>query len=111
MRRLTTLPSRSLPDKAQEEVRRDHHGAIVELQSTPFARAKIFSNVKLEDGVSTVIPHGFGRPPLMIIVSPVRGSSTPGRIVEDFATTNRATHVKLVAADFGETVYVDVAVL
>lgn len=106
------LPSRQLADTTAEDVRRDHASAITALQQMPAASAEVIQAVSLEDGVITRVAHGLGRPPRMVIVSPIYlGSSTAGRIVEDRDSIDRSKAIKLMAEGFGSTVVIDVMVL
>ena len=55
-----------------ERIRRNMFDAISELQSAPFAGAKLVKDVRLANGVKTPIPHNFGRR-AVVYVSPQRG--------------------------------------
>lgn len=98
-----------LADEASERVRRNHEERIVELQRLPGASLTAIQDVELEDGVETPVAHGLGRKPLMVFVSPPRGPSTTGMVVEvRGAPHDRSKVVVLKASGFGATVYVDV---
>lgn len=92
-----------------EQVRRNLVLMIRELQSIRITQGKLIANVELADATDTPIQHGLGRPAL-IFVSPVRGSSTSGRIEEtrDIANFDRNSTTVLQANGFGATVTVDV---
>lgn len=107
-RRLVTLKEHRLADPQAEEVRRNRDAAIVELQDQA---PQIIKGVELVEAVAKRVPHNLGRPPNMVIVSPIfLGSSTPGRIVEERAGVDRSKAIELYAFGFGSTVTVDVEV-
>ena len=111
MRRLTNIKAVRLVDPTADEVRQNHAACIAELQGMPAATAEIISNVELADGVTTYIPHGLGRAPRMVIVSPIFvGSSTSGRFVEDRDGVDRTKAIKLTSIGFGSAVTVDLEV-
>lgn len=111
MGQVISLLAIKLADDQAERVRRSHHDAIGELQRGPFAGARIIKDVELVDGVQRTVPHGFGRP-VVVLISPPRGAVTSGRVDEiRDAANDRSKYVTLVANDYGATVTVDLVVL
>jgi hypothetical protein len=109
---LTPPHTPELEDRDAELVRLEHERKIAELQKLPFAGARIIRDVTLADGIPTPVAHGMGRAAQFVMLSPVRGSVTAGRIdeVRD-GTYDRAKFVTLEANDYGATITVDLAVL
>lgn len=101
----------TLVDNTNERVRRNHAEAIVELQKGPCASTRILTDVELQDGVTTKIPHTLGRKPLMTIVSPARGAVSSGRIEEvRDGSYDRGQYIALKATGWGATITVDIEV-
>lgn len=112
MKRLTTIRAQRLADSGAEEVRRNHSQAIAEIQD--LVERDIINDVVLVNGVYTRVPHGLGRPPRMVVVSPIfDGSSSAGRILEGRSgvVIDRAKAIFLYATGFTTTITVDVMVL
>ena len=110
-----TVPSRALPDVASEQVRRDHAQAIAELQKAPAASTQIINGVELANAAYTRVPHGLGRAPRMVTISPIFAGSAPtsGRIFEErgaAAGANRAKAIVLYATGYGSAITVDIEV-
>ena len=107
------LSNTRLSDPAADAVRQEHATAIGELQSSPLLAARVIPDVSLLSGIETPVPHGLGRAPVFLSVSPPRGASTSGRI-EEIRTTggalDRKKFVTLLATGWGATIYVDVTV-
>jgi len=100
-----------LADEDAERVRRSHEEAIRELQSLPSSRSVIVSNKELADGVATQISHGLGRVPDFFAVSPPRGATSTGRIVESRPSgLDRSKFIVLTATGWGGTITVDLEV-
>lgn len=72
-------------------------------------REVLVTDVELESGVATQIPHGLGYGYSHVAVSPVRGAVTSGRI-EEGTSPDRGKFVVLTATGFGATVTVDLRV-
>lgn len=95
-----------------EGVRREHADKIVELQKLPAAELKVISDVSLVDATDKPVPHGLGRNPKCVLVSPPRGASSTGRIEEVRSSSyDRTKVVVLKATNWGATVLVDLVVL
>ena len=104
-----------LADADAETARRSTNERIDELQLVPFLEI-IGESVLFADGTEVTIRHQLGRAPTMVIVSPVRGATTSGRIVESTTYASglpidRSKYIVLVASGFGATVRAEVAVL
>ena len=102
---------RRLGDPIADQVRRSHAAAIAELQASPFAEPGYIPDVQLANGVPTAIAHGLGRTPKLVLVSPVRGAASSGRIEEIRDANDRTQVVVLKATGYGATVTVDVGVV
>ncbi len=101
----------TLADPTLERMRQEIVEAIRELQTVPFIGARVISNVELEDGVETLIPHSLGRPPRWVRESSPRGAVSTGRVEEvRTGTHNRSTHFVLKATGWGATITLDVVV-
>jgi hypothetical protein len=99
----------TLDDAKAERVRREHHEAIRGLQRRP--EIVVIKDVTLVDSTIKEIAHGLGRP-VTVMVSPVRGASTSGRIEEvRSASYDRSKYVVLAAAGWGATITVDLWVM
>ena len=98
-----------LDDPQLERLRLDTRDRIRELQALP--RATSIINVSLADATTTPVPHGLGRKPIHVSISPPRGGSTAGWIgeVRD-GTYDLTKFVVLVANGFGATITVDLMV-
>lgn len=104
------IPVTKIADAESDRSLREIRDAMRHIQQAPSVSAVYIENVALEDGVVTTIAHGLGRRPKFITCSPIRESSTAGRIVEIRDSVNREKFIKLIAADYGQTIYVDVKV-
>ncbi len=96
-----------------DRARRELTDAVQELQRSPLAGVRVISNVSLADATATPVPHGLGKVPTFVWVSPPRGPSTSGRIEEirsTSGTSDRKKFVTLTANGYGATITVDVAV-
>lgn len=93
-----------------ELVRREHARKIIELQQLPSTATRILNDRELASGVTTLIPHGLGRAPKIVLVSPPRGASSTGRIEEVRTAVDRTKYIALVATGWGATITVDVEV-
>jgi len=101
-----------LEDPRAEQVRAEHHRAIVELQGAPLARAVIIRDVLLTEGDEVPVPHGLGRVPVFVCPSCPRNAATFGAIVEVRSTAYPAKqYVVLKADDWGDDVTVDLLVV
>lgn len=104
------LDDSRLSDAVAERVRVSHAQAIREMQLLP----KVIKGVQLVDTVVKLVPHKLDRAPEIVLVSPPRGATSAGVIVEitDIASGNpdRAKYVALKASGMGATVTVDVEV-
>jgi hypothetical protein len=95
-----------------EQIRRGIVDAVRELQSLPFASEKVIEDITLQDGVSTAIPHGLGRPARWVRESCIRGATSNGRIEEvRDGSVDRTKYVNLRATGFGGPVVVSLRVL
>jgi hypothetical protein len=95
-----------------ERVRREHHDAIVELQSLPAAGMRVIEGVTLADGVTTPVAHGLGRLPVWICPSAPRNATSTGRIIEvRSGSYDRSKVVALQATGWGATITIDVVAL
>jgi hypothetical protein len=101
----------TLPDQLLERVRRNFADAIAELQKLPAAFLRIKSTVVLADGETTMVAHGLGRAPMLVIVSPPRGAISSGRIEEVRSGVDSAKYIALKAIGYGGAVTVDVGAL
>lgn len=101
-----------LRDAEVEQVRRDHHDRIVELQALPATSLRILPGIVLADGVATPVAHGLGRRARWVRESCVRGGSTVGSVKEiRTGAYNPDRYVVLQADGWGADVTVDVVVL
>jgi len=101
-----------LRDAEVEQVRRDHHDRIVELQALPATAMRVLPGIQLADGVPTPIAHGLGRRPRWVRESCPRGGSTVGSVIEvRDGSYNPDRYVVLQADGWGATITVDVVVL
>lgn len=121
-RRLRPASPIRLPDKDAETVNRDHRERIDELQSLPFAGARIFNGIALPTGVEVTVRHGLGRAPLWVGISvpriPVTAVVTDIMVLEwrdKYFTTgapiDRTQFIVLAAYNTTTTITVDVVVL
>lgn len=99
-----------LDDETAERVRRSHAEAITALQAAPAVSAVVLADVALVDAVATPIPHGLGRVPRRVLVSPSRGATSTGRIVETRDGIDREKYLVLTATGHGATIKVDIEV-
>ncbi len=106
-RRLRQLSGKRLPDAAADDIRREHHEAIAELQRIAARTGVVLSNVSLADGVETPIAHGLGRTPTIIKTGCPRGAVTAGVITE---VRRDAELIVLQADDFGASIRVEIEV-
>lgn len=96
-----------------ERIRESHATAIRELQEAPASRGIVVEDLDLPEATNITIRHNFGRR-ARVFVSPVRGSSSSGRIteiVQNLATIDTNNATTLYATGFGATVTVDVWLL
>lgn len=101
-----------LRDPDVEQVRRDHHDRLVEIQALPAMAFRVLPGIRLENGVATPIPHGLGRRARWVGPSAPRGGSTVGSVREiRSGSYNPDRYVVLQADGWGATITVDVAVL
>lgn len=102
-----------LEDPDLERVRRNHEERIVELQRLPAAGLQVIRDVSLVDSIATVIAHGLGRAPVLVLPSPARGGTSSGSIVEvrDGKQYDRSKVIVLTAKGYTTAVVVDVGVL
>lgn len=108
-KRLKAPTSGRLADPDAERIRRNQDERIGEIQSVPILQGRLFTDIELEDGVNTPIPHGLGRR-AHVFISPAQFSSaaTTGRIREVRSTVFDPTkYVVLRANGWGETITVD----
>lgn len=108
MKRLTTLKAIRLADTGAEEVRRNHHDAIGELQL--LADRDVVSGVSLANGTATRVPHRLGRAPDIVTISVPRGATAAGYIVETRTGIDTSKAIMLTASGYGATITVDVEV-
>ncbi len=107
----TQLLDAKLSEQTAERVRVSHQKAIKELQQTTMVDALVIKDVELANATATPIAHRLGRP-AVVLVSPPRGATTSGRIVETRSSTyDRSKVVVLTATGFGATIAVDLVVL
>lgn len=105
-----------LADPDAERVRQSHARAIADLQSGPAASTRVILDVIVPNNGAVLVPHGLGRIPRIVLVSPVRGAATVGVIGElrgthpSGAAIDRRQSVCITAAGFGADVTVDVEV-
>ena len=93
-----------------ERIRRQFFEAITELQALRSSTARILSDKQLADGVATPIAHGLGRR-VFVTLSPPRGATATGRIVEVRDGSYKADEfVVLKATGWGATITVDLEV-
>lgn len=104
------LAAVKLADTTAEQVRRDHHDAIVELQQQPLVGGLVVADVVLADGVATRVPHKLGRAPIFVKDSCPRGAASNGRVDEIRDGTDRAKAIVLKASGWGASITVDVVV-
>lgn len=81
---------------------------ISRLSTSKLSEFTLLLSNSLPAATSIRIPHGLGRTPQFIFLSPVRGSTTPGIITEISRDSNAIT---LQANGYGATVSVDLAVI
>lgn len=96
-----------------ERVRRSHHEAIVEQQGLVASATQVVNDVSLVDSAVTLVPHGLGRAPRVVLVSPPRNAVSAGLLVEltdPASNPDRTKYAALRASGFGATVTVDVEV-
>ncbi len=106
-----------LADERTDRVVRSLADAILELQALPCSATQIINDVHLVDSVVALVPHGLGRKPRIVLLSPPRGATSSGRIVElvDVNGTlgsnpDRTKYVAFLASGMGATVTVDIEV-
>lgn len=107
---------KTLADRDADQVRRSHAQGIRELQGLPIAAANLLPGVSLPNAVGRQIPHGLGRKPSMIWISPPRGAATGG-VIQDYAgatpsgvANDQTKTLSLRAIDFGADIVVDIVV-
>lgn len=106
----------ALDDVNAEQVRRIHDAKIIEIQKAPVLAAQVISEVVLADAVDTAIPHSLGRAPIMVWVSPVRGSGFVAGGIRERTTygsgepIDRTRYIVLQAFSYTTSITVDVAV-
>jgi hypothetical protein len=106
-----------LADLQAERVRINTDRRIGELQALPITGATVLAGIQLPTSTDVFVPHGLGREPSMVIVSPpypivltsggifeLRGVSSLGGPID------RSQAIVLRAFDWGITVTVDVMV-
>lgn len=109
MAKLTPTIDVRFSDELAERVRRNFSDQIRELQNAPALTSEFLRGVSLPAGATTLIAHRLGRPPVMITLSPIQGSSTPGVIEEVLSTSvDRTKFIQLRASGYGATITVDV---
>ncbi len=83
----------------------DHREAIIELQKRP--EITVIKDVTLADATLKQIAHGLGRP-VTVMISPPRGATATGRIVETRSSSyDRSKYIALTATGHGATITVD----
>lgn len=115
--RFTPPLTTRLADPDSEAVRRNHEQRITEFQRLPIAGGELIRNVAIPNASDRLVPHGLGRAPLMVIVSPPRGANAVGMVRElrgtnpfSGAPIDSAKAVCLRADSFASTITVDVLV-
>lgn len=112
---LATAPrrvDRRLADPVAESVRASHAAALDEFGRRP--AMKVVRNVALPSGTPVSVAHRLGTFPSWVGLSAVRGTTTPGSIVDLGAVDaagrpiDRNQTVQLVATGFGQEIAVDV---
>lgn len=93
-----------------ERIRRNIVDAVRELQRLPVVSTALKAGIELADGKTVHIPHGLGRAPSMVLVSPPRGTAATGRIEEVRDGIDRDKYVALKATGWSATVTVDVEI-
>lgn len=105
---ISVLPVK-LDDSKAEQVRRNHHDALLELQRVAISRDNIVT-VTLREGQETKVPHRLGRSPTMVIYSPIRGAVATGRI-DDVRREDRSKALTLTAIGWGADITLEVLVI
>ena len=101
-----------LEDPKAEQVRAEHHRAIVELQGSPLSRAVVIRDVRLTDGDTLPVAHGLGRVPVFVCPSAPRDALSSGSIIEVRSSAYPAKqYVMLLAQGWGADITVDLLVL
>lgn len=118
MRKLTKLAAVRLADDDAERARDSHATAIAELQGMVAAGLTILDEVAIADGAQVIVNHKLGRKPRMVIFSPPRVEfGTPGFVAGGILADisggglDRTQSLRILAAGYGATVFVTVAVL
>jgi hypothetical protein len=112
----TQLFTVKLKDDDAERVRQSHARAIEELQALPILSARRLRSIALPNAVEVEIPHGLGRVPQMVSVSPPLGAASVGLISlvvgkhASGAPIDPSQSICLLASAFGSTITVDVMV-
>jgi len=106
----TPIKTGQLDDPKIEEFRRNIARCLRELQEMPASSTVIIESVSLVDSTATVIPHGLGRVPRIVLVSPPRSATATGRIVETRDNIDRSRAIILTATGHGATITVDIEV-
>jgi hypothetical protein len=104
------LLNAKLDDAKTERARQNLVDAVSEIQGLACVPTAIIKDRALVDGATTLIPHGLGRAPNIVLPSPPRGAVTSGRIEEIRTGVDRSRYVGLKATGFGATITVDVEV-
>lgn len=100
-----------LDDAKVDKAIREHEQAFAALMNLPAASLRVIKDVVMADGPIVHVPHGLGRAPLFVAVSPVRGAASSGRIEEVRDGIDRTRYVVLQAIGFTANVTIDVMVL
>lgn len=104
--RLTRIIHSTIADPAIEQAVRPIVRAVEELQRMG---GVVHENVTLADDSETLIAHGLGHAPLIVVVSPPRNAITSGRITELRPTTvDRTRVVQLGSYGWGADIIVDI---
>lgn len=96
-------------DPDVDRVLRDLERRLRAIESAPIVQGNFIKGVELANNTEVNVSHKLGRTPNGVLVTPVQGASTSGRIIEQRGTSvDRSRFVQLLAVGFGATVTVDV---
>lgn len=95
-----------LDDSKTDQAMEDHRRVLQDMLRT---LPVVIRDVELANGTRTVVKHGLGRKYTSVFVSPVRGATATGRVVDD-ESTSTDREIWLTATGFGAAVTVDLLV-
>lgn len=115
--RFTPSLTIKLDDDQAERVHRNIEQRLLEIQASPALSSMTLANVVLADNAETVVPHGLGRIPT-VLVSPPMGAASGG-VIRDFGSkspltgviNDRTKSILLRCDGFGAAITVNIVVM